>query len=154
MEFDTVAEERVWQRVHQEKKEADPARRGEQLPGLIMEQLQLSAAYLHISRLLQGKDGAEFVRLAREARAQAVCLKGILSLLTGGAPQISGGPLQPSSMDAMLRSCYGKELRLLKEYENRRKEPEYGPVFERLAQRGREHCYTLLELIGKTGKGK
>jgi len=154
MDYDTAAEERVWQRVHHTKKDAETAHRGEHLPSLIMEQLQLSAVYLQISRQLQGKDGAEFVRLAREARAQAVCLKGILTLMTGCSPQITGVPMQFSTMDAVLRSCYGKELRLLKEYESRQKDTEYGPVFERLVQRGREHCCTLLELIGKTGKVK
>ena len=54
----------------------------------------------------------------------------------------------------MLRRCYGKELRLLKEYENRCSDAEYGPVFDRLAQRGRDHCCTVLELIGKLGKVK
>lgn len=154
MEYDTRKEARVWQRVQNEKMETNPMLQGEHLPALIMEQLQLSAVYLQLSRLLQGKDGAEFVRLAREARTQAVCIKGILILITGEAPQISAAPVQIVTMDAMLRSCYGKELRLMKIYENRSTEPEYGPVFGRLAQRGQDHCCTLLEMIGKTGRGK
>lgn len=152
MEYDIRKEERVWQRVQQEKGERNAPR--EQIPALIMEQMQLSAAYLQISRLLQGRDGAEFVRLAREARTQAGCLKGILTLMTGCTSPIAGTPVQFATLDALLRHCYGAELRLLKEYENRRADLEYGPVFERLAQRGREHCCVLLELIGKTAKGK
>ena len=154
MEYDTRKEARVWQRVQNEKAQTNPLLHGDHLPALIMEQLQLSAAYLQLSRLLQGKDGAEFVRLAREARTQAVCIKGILILITGEVPQISTAPVQLTTMEAMLRSCYGKELRLMKIYENRSTEPEYGPVFSRLAQRGQEHCCTLLEMIGKTGRGK
>lgn len=154
MENDVRKEARVWQRIQSEKQEQETVGRRDHLPALIMEQLQLSSAYMQLSRLLQGKDGAEFVRLAREARGQAVCLKGILTLVTGNAPQISSAPVSFSAVDTLLRSCYGKQLRLLREYENRGTDPEYGPVFERLAQRGREHCCTLLELIGKLGKGK
>ena len=154
MEYDARTEERIWQRVRSEKQDPNTTRRGEHLPALVMEQLQLSAAYLQLSRLLQGKDGAVFVRLAREARSQAVCLKGILALVTGYAPQITAAPVPFSTVDAMQRHCYSMELRLLKEYQNRHADAEYGPVFERLAQRGWEHCYTLLEMIGKTGKGK
>ena len=154
MEYDTRKEARVWQRVQNEKAETNPLLQGDHLPALIMEQMQLSAIYLQLSRLLQGKDGAEFVRLAREARAQAVCVKGILVLINGQSPQIAHMPVQITTVDAVLRSCYGKELRLMKAYENRSGEAEYGPVFARLAQRGQAHCCALLELIGKIGKPK
>ena len=149
MDYDTQKAARVWQRVQTEKKEDAPSQRAEHLPGLILEQLQLSAAYLQLARQLPGKDGAVFVRLAREARAQGACLKGILALLSEQTPQISSAPVQFSALEAMLRRCYGKELRLLKEYEARQTDPEYGPVFERLACRGRDHCWVLLELIGR-----
>ena len=119
MEYDIRKEERVWQRVQSEKREQNAAPRGEHLPALIMEQLQLSSIYLQLSRLLQGKDGAEFVRLAREARANAVCLKGILVLTGKPTPPISTAPAQSSTIDTMLRRCYGRELRLMKEYESR-----------------------------------
>ena len=154
MEYDTRKEERVWQRVRSEKTEQAAENRPDPLPAWIMEQLELSASYLQLSRLLQGKDGAEFVKLARESRAQAVCLKGILSLMTGHSAQIVAAPVHFSAVDTMLRSCYGKELRLMKEYESRSSDPEYGPVYERLSKRGREHCYILLEMVGKTGKPK
>jgi len=149
MDYDTQKAARVWQRVQTEKQEMNTAQRGDHLPALIIEQLQLSAVYLQLSRQLPGRDGAVFVRLAREAKGQAACLKGILVLMDGPAAELSCAPAQFSTMDAMLRRCYGKELRLLKEYENRQTDPEYGSVFARLAERGREHCWVLLELIGR-----
>lgn len=151
MEYDTRKEARVWQRVQSERQEAAP-RQDSHLPALILEQMQLSAAYLQLARHYAGKDGAELMRLAREAKAQAVCLKGILTLIAGQSPETGGMPPQVSTMEAMLRRCYGKELRLAKEYENRCGDGEYGPVFQRMAQRGREHCCTVLELIGKREK--
>ena len=152
VEYDTGKAARVWQRVQGEKKEGQPSPATENLPALIMEQLQLSNAYRLLADRMHGKDGAVLIRLAREANAQAVCLKGIVTLMKGFSPRSVAAPQQLSNTDAILRRCYGAELRLLKAYENRATDPEYGPVFERMAARGREHCCTLLELIGKTGK--
>ena len=152
MEYDTQKAARVWQRVQQEKQEPAFAQRNDRLPALILEQAQLSATYLQLARHLSGQDGTVFMRLAREAKAQAICMKGILTLMTGQSPDTTGTAAQISAIDAMLRHCYSKELWLLKEYETRCSDPEYGPVFDRMVQRGREHCCTLLELVGKRGK--
>ena len=145
-EVDARKAERVWQRVQSEKKEAPPS--DEHLPALIMEQLQLSAAYCHLARQIGGRNGSDFMRLSREAKTQAACLKGILTLMSGQCPAVGVNPAQISPYDVMLRRCYGQELRLEKTYEGRKNDVEYGPVFTRLAQRSREHCCTLLELIG------
>lgn len=152
MEYDTGKAARVWQRVQNERQEGNVNRPTEHLPVLILEQLQLSAAYRQLSVRLGGKEGALLIRLAREANTQAVCLKGILSLMKGTAPQVASAPQQLSNTDVILRRCYGAELRLLQSYESRGNDPEYGPVFDRMAARGREHCCALMELIGKTGK--
>ena len=79
---------------------------------------------------------------------QAVCLKGIAILMNGQAPSPATAAMHASPQDALLRRCYGKELRLLKSYESRRGDAEYGPVFDRMAGRSRDHCCALLELIG------
>ena len=154
MEYDVRKEARVWQRVQQERQERVPQQQFDRLPALIMEQLQLSAAYLQLARHLSGQDGAVFMRLAREAKTQATCLKGILNLTTGQASE-TGGTIMPfSTVDAVLRRCYGTELRLAKEYEGLCADPEYGPVFHRMTQRGQEHCCSILEMIGKLGRSR
>ncbi len=150
-ELDPQKAARVWQRVQRENQAQEP-RQGDHLPALIMEQQQLSAAYLHLSRQVPGKDGSVFVRLARESKAQAVCLKGILTLMAGQSPMVGAAPAQISASDVMLRRCYGQELRLQKEYEGRKGDAEYGPVFDRMAQRSREHCCAVAELIGAMGR--
>ena len=152
MEFDARKAERVWQRVQGEKREGTSAPRGENLPALIMEQLQLSESYFQMSRRCGSRDAAVYMRLAREAKAQAVCLKGILKLVSEKDAEIRIPPQQIPTEDTALRRWYGQELRLMTEYENRRVDPEYGPVFERMAVRSREHCCALLELIGRMGQ--
>ena len=154
MEHETLKEARVWQRVHSEKQAADPVRQTENLSALILEQTQLSAAYRQLAGRMQGQDGTMLIRLARESNMQVACLKGIATLMNGFAPQGTSTTQLQSNTDAILRRCYGTQLRLLKIYESRIGDAEYGPVFERMAARGREHCYVLLELIGKTGKTK
>ena len=145
-------ETRVWQRVQGDKQEAKTTPGCSNLQGLIAEQLQLSAVYVYLSRMQYGKDGTTYMRLAREAKIQAACLKGIAALTCGQVPSIGISPAQISSQDATLRRCYGQELRLFTEYESRRNDPEYGPVFERLASRGKDHCCALLEVIGSCSK--
>lgn len=139
-------EARVWQRVQGKGEAAAPA--PENLPGLIMEQLQLSNIYLQLSRQTGGQSGGTYMRLARESRMQAVCLKGILILMNGHVPAAAAAPAPAAQPDVLLRRCYGTELRLLKAYESRCGDAEYGPVFNRMVSRSRDHCCTLLELIG------
>lgn len=152
MEFEGQKAARVWQRVQGQQAEQTNGRCCDHLQGLIMDQLQLTAMYLQLSRQISGRDGATLMRLARESKAQAACMRGVLTIAGAPIPGTGPVPVQNGTMDAMLRRCYGQELRLLKEYENRRTDGEYGPVFDRMAQRSREHCCTLLELAGARGK--
>lgn len=151
-EYDPQKAARVWQRVQNEKQDTAQPQRNDNLQALIMEHLQLSAMYLQLSRQLTGTESAALMRLAREARTQAACLKGLCVLIMEQSPQVRIAPVPKSASDALLRRCYGQELRLLKEYENRRTDAEYGPVFERMAQRAREHCCAVLELMGGVGR--
>ena len=141
-------EARVWQRVQQGKEESATPSGTDSLPALIMEQLQLSNVYLQLSRQTGGQSGAAFMRLARESRMQAVCLKGIVTLTNGHLPAPASTPPQASPQDALLRRCYGKQMQNLAEYERRSSHPEYGHIFAGLARQEREHCHLLLEILG------
>lgn len=151
-EADVQKEVRVWQRVRQETQTATAPRVSENLQELIMEQMQVSAAYLQLSHRMGGVEATTLMRLARQARAQAACLKGIHVLVTEEVSETRIIPVQKGNMEALLRRCYGQELRLMKAYEKHGTDPEYGPVFERLTQRAREHCCLILELIGGLGR--
>ena len=148
-ESDIQKEVRVWQRVRQESQPA-PALR-ENLQGLILEQSQLAAAYLQLSHRSGGVEATGLMRLSRQSRAQTACLKGISALVTGAESETRVVPVQKGTREALLRHCYGQELRLLKAYETCSTDPEYGPVFERMTQRAREHCCLVMELIGGAG---
>lgn len=142
--YDPEKTARVWQRVCGEQ--APPRHQG--LPGLIAEERTDAATYLRLSRRFQGKASQILRRMFEEEQAHAACLKGICRLLTGTNPSTQAPPLPQESTEALLRRCYGREMRCLAEYEARSSDPEYGQVYARLAQQEREHCRRLLELLG------
>ena len=135
----------VWQRVTGNNL---PIRNSGELLELITEEWADAATYLQLSRQFQGKESGILRRMSEQEQAHTACLKGIYTLLNGSPPKVRTlGPLQEPPMQ-VLRRCYGREMRCLAQYEARSTDPEYGPVFDRMADRTREHCCTLLDLLG------
>ena len=147
--YDAAKATRVWQRV-QAAQTTQPAVEG--LPALIAGEMEDGATYLQLAKRLGGKEGQTLRHLAEAEHSHAACLKGIYTLMTGEpiAPRIP--PLRPEPAERTLRRCYGREMRCLAQYEARSNDPEYGPVFSRLATQEREHCMAVLELIGRLRK--
>lgn len=147
--YDTEKAARVWQRV-QGKPETTPTIPG--LQDLIAQAWMDATTYLHLSRRFQGKESAALRRMFEEEQSHAACLRGIYALITGSRPAIKSVTPAQEDPESILRRCYSREMRSLAEYEKRSADPEYGPVFARLAQQEREHCKTVLELLGKLKK--
>lgn len=144
--IDPALAQRVWQRVQR----TEPAFTGPDAAALTMmtaEALTDADACQKLARTMGGKGGA-LLRLARQDRAQAECLKGICRLLTGKTPQIHLPPQKPAPAAATLQRCYTNHLRRLREFERCCADPELGPAFEKLAAEEQDHCRLLLELIG------
>ena len=139
----------VWQRVQGNTPQASPLPDIHALADMIAEEHADATAYLSLSRKFQGKDSAFLRQMAQQEQSHAACLRGIYTLLTGRQPRIHTPPAPQESVDVLLRRCYGREMRCLAQYENRTADPQYGPVFSRLAQQEREHCRQVLELLGK-----
>ena len=148
--YDPQMAQRVWQRVQHPQQEAaeKAAQREAVLQSLIMEEWILASTYLQLSRQMPGKEAAVLQRLFREEQTHTSCLKGIYTLMTGEKPSIPTQPAVRESAEKTLRKCYVREMRSLKEYEARSSDPEFGPVFTKLAEQEREHCRAVLELIG------
>ena len=137
---------RVWQRVQAPQPEAAG------LPALIAGELEDSATYLQLARRIGGKEGQVLRRLAEAEGSHAACLQGIYTLMTGEPINPKIPPMRSEPAERILRRCYGREMRCLAQYEARSSDPEYGPVFARLAAKEREHCMAVLELIGRMRK--
>ena len=125
---------------------------GQDLRALLLAQEMAADSYIQLARSLPGAAGTTLHRLAREARGHAACLEGICVLVTGEAPDIWTPVPEPGPAAAVLRKCYGRAMRTLAVYEARSRDPEYGPVFARLAHQQQDHCRAILELLGTLGR--
>ena len=134
---------RVWQRV---QGAAQPSDRD--LLTMISAEWTNAATYLQLSRQFQGRDSAALRKLYEAEQAHTACLKGIYTLITGTRPAVKATPLSGVDPEAILRRCYGRQMQALANYEARMDDKEYGPVFARLADQEKDHCRTILEIIG------
>lgn len=148
--YDPQKAARVWKRV-QERSEAETreqTRPEGSVRNMILEAMTAAAVYLQLAHRLSGPESAVLQRLYREEQNQAACLKGIHTLITGEAPAVSVAPVPQENPELTLRRCYAREMQCLKNYEARIQDPDYGPVFHRMAVQEREHCKAVLELLG------
>lgn len=141
---------RVWQRVQntQTVPVKEPEGRESMLQAMIMEEWISAMTYLQLSRQVSAREASALQRLHREEQTHMACLKGIYTLITGEKPIVHTPPVSREPLELMLRKCYAREMRSLKEYEARAQDGEYGHVFAKLAEQEREHCRAVLELIG------
>ena len=107
---------------------------------MIAEERYDAAVYLQLSRQFKGKESAVLRRMFEEEQSHAACLKGILALTTGTRPVIRSVLPKPEPVEVVLRRCYGREMRSLACYEAKSRDPEYGPIYARLAAQERAHC--------------
>ena len=141
----TELEKRVWQRVKGESPLPQPER---ELAALLAGEAACWAVCGALSRRTEGKNGSKLRQIAEEAQENLACLKGMYLLTTGHMPVVH--PTQPSRepvLPALQGQCR-RELQLLQQYTLRAGDPECGPVFAGLAQRKREHCTALLQILG------
>lgn len=144
-QIDEALARRVWQRVQgHEPSEIDPAA----LTALMGQELTDAAALLSLGRRLGGR-GADAWKLARQCQQHAGCLRGICSLMTGTAPEASVPIPAEEPAQATLRKCYVNFLGRIRAYEARSKDPDFGPVFQQMAQAESALCPILLALAGK-----
>jgi hypothetical protein len=142
--FDSKKATRVWQRVQGGML---PSNHGS-IQGLILDRMENSAAYRHLTKTLPQHQALLCSQLYRESKSQTDCLKGMCTLLTGTAGKTPLPNFRTDSVKQLPVKCYGREIRCLAEYERLSADPAYGPVFSCLIHRQREHCTALLELIG------
>lgn len=153
MELDREMQKRVWERVQRRPPEPEqmlPLKR-ENLKPLLYPVQENSAAYQSLSRRMQGKDGEKCRRLHQESQKCIACMKGMCRL-RGEQVKLQPLPAPKEPTRRLLESCYRREKQLWSEYETRSADPDHGVVFSRLAQQAREHCVTILELLGALEK--
>ena len=146
--YDPKKAQRVWDRV-QGGREPEPPTQDMNLQAMIMNEWIAAATYLSLARQVPPREMCVLQRMAREDQGHGACLKGIYTMITDQEPVIKAPPITAGSVVLTLKKCYANLLKTLQEYEHWSSDPEYGPVFQRLADQEREHCRLVLELIGR-----
>lgn len=135
---------RVWERVQAPASPgADPSR----LLPLIREEWLDALTLQHLAQKLPAAGG-----LAAQSQAHVSCLKGMYRMLTGSVPKISPPTLKQEPAHALLRGSFQRQAQLLSQYEARQADPQFGPVFRRLAAETQLQGCRVLELLGTVPK--
>ena len=138
--IDRELEERVWQRI-QGQPQAGPG----DLRPLLLLAMEAEAACRQLP------PGPTRERLVKNAAANAACLRGIGILGgEGGKRQSQAVPREPARK--LIEKCYHRARHLTAEYTARELDGEFGVVYRQMADRERENCALLMELLGGLGR--
>lgn len=146
---------RVWQRVQsaQPQPPVVPQDHTDELLQLIAEEWQTGACYRQLASHLSGQQAAVAKNLHSQKQSQVACLKGLYILLAGKAPNVPAQAPVSEPVNVLLRRCYGCQMRCLARYEAKIGDPEYGPVYSQLAEQNKNHCHSILTLLGNGSVG-
>jgi len=144
---DQNVEKQVWQRVRSAAEE--PPRND--LRQLQREAMELAAVYRTLVSRLTGRqqERARRLYLGEKTNAQTLAGIGVLSRQQGEALKLWQPGKEPPGK--LLERCYHRTRRCMTEYMARSADGEYGLVFQTLADREREHCAVIAELLGSLG---
>ena len=118
------------------------------LLSMLLDTAMAAENFSQLARCFRGHRTEELCRMARESRAQMTCLSGIFAIVTGEPPRHQTPTPDGGTVQTRLKKSYTRALHLLAAFEGRSRDPEYGPVFQRLATRQQEHCRNILEILG------
>ena len=134
--FDPRRELQVWQRVGE-----GPRRSGEDIRPLLL------LAWEQASVLRQ-LPGIRQKAVSEEARRSVEALKGIGQMSGQNVGALQPVPIPKEPARRQLEKCFHRSNRLMTEYTARSLDPEFGVVFQQLADRERRSAATLAELVG------
>lgn len=153
-QFDQEQVRRIWQRV-QSGAAYEPAAApvskadsGMNLRELIACELAEKENFLYLSKGFHGNNAAVLRQMAKQTQAHAAILRGICTMTENEPPMVRIPKSFSLSMGVLLRRCYGQTLQMLSEYEKRTSDPQFGSVFQKLAEHKQNHCRILLALLG------
>ena len=121
---------------------------GRELRSLMLEMVTAAENYGRLSKCFSGWQAEALNCMARECKAQGSCIGGICALISGESPERLLPCPDAGTISVRLKKAYGRAMHLLSACEGYCKDPEYGPVFQRLAIKQQEHCRKILEIIG------
>lgn len=146
-QIDQDIEQKVWQRVLAQPQ----ARSGrEDLRSLMLAALETAEIYRLLAGMLTGKARERVNGLWEGEQANAACLRGMQRLSGGTAEKGAALRLPKESARRLLEKSYHRTRRAMTEYTSYLADPEFGVVFQQMADRERAHCAVIAQLLGST----
>lgn len=151
-QIDREKAQRVWQRVQSRQPAAQTAHASSLSPtpeGFVLEELTDGEVLLQLARQSKEPANGPLRQLAAQTQSRAGILRGICRLAGLTAPDQLPKPGRQDNVPAVLRRLMGRLLRRLQEYRKLCDHPEFGPLYEGLAQSSRDSALSLAQVIGK-----
>ena len=145
-QFDSEKARRVWSRV---QAGALPESPHCDVQALAVREAAENGAYIRLSQSVYGRDRALLRKIAMEDKAHWEILRGILRMTAETKPKPAPPAADSGSVGRRLRLCYGRKMQMVAEYEKRVSDPQFGRIFQKLAEQEAAHCQALLTMIGK-----
>lgn len=142
-------EEQVWRRVLGNEEESPE---GMDLRALLLSAMEAAAAYRQLSELVAGKQKERVRRLYEGEQANIACLRGMHRLSSGTVMKPKAMRVAGEPAAKLLEKCYHRTKQAMTEYTARTVDREFGAVFQKMADREREHCVLITELLGELGR--
>ena len=136
-------EERVWQRVME-----PPEAQREDVRPLLLTAWEAASVYRHLTGLLTGKTRDQVKKLQDRATESVAALKGLQLLSGGQSGKLLPVPIPKEPARRLLEKSFFRAKRLMTEYTARTLDPEFGVVYQQLAERERENGILLAQLLG------
>ena len=141
--LDPNRELQVWQLVA-----AGPKPEGGDIRPLLLAAAESAAVYRHLMGLLTGKSRERIKTLYRGAWRSLEALKGIQLMSGHPAGNLRTPPIPRELPRRLLEKSFHRALGQMTEYTARTLDPEFGVIWQGLADRERETVMILAELIG------
>lgn len=142
--MDSQTQNQIWQRVFAPMQ---PPPREDLLP-LLTQAVETMGASRMLAGMLQGTSRQLANRLYESLRENALCLRGICRLSGRSEGKFCTMPAEKEPAKRLLTTCYHRCRRAMAEYTARSADPEYGAVYQKMAQREGEHCCLIAQILG------
>lgn len=146
--LDKEMQQRVWQRVQKREQQDMPPLQKDNLKPFILDAQENLAAVRNLQLQLIGKQWEPLRGMERELIRLIHTLRGLC--LLRGEKVVLKPAAQPKDVPRRtLEKGFHRQWRLWEEMERRCPDPEFAPVFRKLAHQGEELCALWAELMGK-----
>ena len=137
-------EQRVWQRVLGQPEQGKP----EDFHSVILSAREQAGAYRYLMEKATGENRELLRRLYTNQERTVDCLKG-LGMLQGNPVKEKPMQTMKELTEKMMKKCYYRSCRAVEEYTSRSVCSEFGEVFRKIADRERENCVMIVEVMGR-----